>query len=1065
MPKSGLILLTTAGFDTGPFNLLSDADGFVTPFELNVPKSSLIAGYTTNSVPDAATVVRVKSNSSLCTNFIDLPYPVVDVTPTPTTTQTPTETNTPTPTPTGCACVEGILVEVTSSGTITYLDCEGNSGSIIVSIGPNVVGSGECIQKDSLGGTATFTIDTYGICCSVVTPTPTQTETPTQTPTVTQTQTNTPTTSATIGLTPTATSSNTPTPTETPTNTPTETPTNTPTETPTNTPTETPTNTPTETTTQTPTNTPTETSTQTPTQTQTPTVTPTVTSTPTSTPGYLVSFVDCVSWDEFRFKDLPFTLIIGSVYHITGSTEFEGCATVVSSGGGPIYDGTGVIFTQTASGCGDDICPRVSSVAALLLDCVTDVVFYANVDQDTAFVGAVYQYNSRCYKFVEFSGPGGPDLGEPDFGDCETCLLATPTPTPFSTPTVTPTVSSTPAPCSSSEFCFTTTLPSLVDYNGQYTSGSTYNGRVSYSGGSISIGYVYYFTSTTESYWCLSSSLGGTCLLRGSSPCYSQCPDISFGSFVAGLCPTPTPTPANCSTFDFNAYFDCDYVPVPTPSISVPCEDVNFDFSSIGVTPTPSPTGFACLGKSVNFVINEIPSNVTPTPTTTPTITLSRTVDASGKVTFGIFDETFSCVSVKVLIDCDTNVELYTNDDLIYNGIPINVGMVMSVIVNDSLLCVRYDRDDSNLSSNCNIDSILAIYGSECANCSNVPTATPTVTSTPTLTPSVTTTSTQTQTPSVTPTNTKTPTATATPGLTPTATPRPSYSPTPSPTTTPTVTPSISQSPTLTPTMTPTPNYVYVYSSCSPISPNVLRTYLIQTQLSPIQTIVGNQFKDNQGNCWTFEGIFGQNYIAPPKTISQTFTGDYFAGQPSIKFTSCTECQTIVLPPPNLIYFNAQRCDNQQNIIVSGLDLGPCQSGFNFQFSIGTLCVTAQVGETVIIPNPNGDDFCVKLLSITTAQPTPWLLTRPIYGGLPECNCSLRRVYEADACDGSEIGKIIYDSPTAPILSVGQSVRIDTSGNCFVIKSYNGVKSVINFIPGAISIITASFDNCESCIN
>lgn len=66
-----LITLTAAGADTGPFDLYSNADGFVSAFETNVPKSSLLAGYASALVPNSATVVRVKSKGD-CTNYIDL---------------------------------------------------------------------------------------------------------------------------------------------------------------------------------------------------------------------------------------------------------------------------------------------------------------------------------------------------------------------------------------------------------------------------------------------------------------------------------------------------------------------------------------------------------------------------------------------------------------------------------------------------------------------------------------------------------------------------------------------------------------------------------------------------------------------------------------------------------------------------------------------------------------------------------------------------------------------------------------------------------------------------------
>jgi hypothetical protein len=780
------------------------------------------------------------------------------------------------------------------------------------------------------------------------------------------------------------------------------------------------------------------------------------------TQGFLYGFADCITLNEFRFEDVSQSLIVGNTYYITGSSEYEGCATCISPGSGPIYQGVGVTFTQS-SGCGDDICPRVSQVPALLVDCSTEAVFYATVDEDTADVGLVYEYNSRCYRFEEFSGPGGPYLGSPDWGDCISCLGNTPTPTPNVTPTVTPTVSSTPTACDSGDFCFTTSLSSLSNYNGQYTSGSTYNGRITYSGGSISTAVIYYFTSTTESYWCLSATLGGTCLLKGSNPCYSACPDISFGSFESGVCPTPTPTPIDCTTFDFNAYFDCDWVPVPTPSPSIDCDDVNFQVTSIPLTPTPSPTGIFCTGKAVSFVINDIPSG-SPTPSPTPTITLTKTVDASGKVTFNIFEETFSCVSVKVLNKCGTNIDYYTSDVLAYNNTPIGVGMVMLAIVNQEIICVKYVRDDSNLSSNSNVDEVLSIYGNDCSNCSDLPTPTPTTTPTQTGTPSISVTPTQTQSPTQTPTTTQTPTSTPPPGATPTATPRTTYSPTPTPTTTPQASPTNTPTQTFTPTPSVTPNWSYVYSSCSAISPNVYPTYLIQSVQSPIQTVVGNQFKDNQGNCWTYEGRFEPNYIAPPLTVSQTFSGDYFAGQPSITFTACTDCQSLGFSLCTEIYFEATVCGTSDTVVVRACDFGPCQT-LNFGITTGELCLTPQVGMTVGVYNTQGgDDFCVVLNSIVSTQPSTLYVATPAYAGFTFCSCPLYRVYKANSCDGLNADVSIYDSVTNPIIQNGKVVGTDIK--CYTIVEYVGIKNVYPFIPGISPLIsTPALDDCPSCLS
>jgi hypothetical protein len=66
------ITLTTAGTNSGPFNLYSDLDGFVTPFEVGVSKMDLEAGYSSGLVPDFTSVVRVKSTAQYCINYVDI---------------------------------------------------------------------------------------------------------------------------------------------------------------------------------------------------------------------------------------------------------------------------------------------------------------------------------------------------------------------------------------------------------------------------------------------------------------------------------------------------------------------------------------------------------------------------------------------------------------------------------------------------------------------------------------------------------------------------------------------------------------------------------------------------------------------------------------------------------------------------------------------------------------------------------------------------------------------------------------------------------------------------------
>ena len=84
MSQTVEITIAAAGTDTGPFNLFSDADTYTTAFATGVLKSELLAGYTSTVVPDAATIVRVKSNSVGCTNYVDMtitnpePVPSID---------------------------------------------------------------------------------------------------------------------------------------------------------------------------------------------------------------------------------------------------------------------------------------------------------------------------------------------------------------------------------------------------------------------------------------------------------------------------------------------------------------------------------------------------------------------------------------------------------------------------------------------------------------------------------------------------------------------------------------------------------------------------------------------------------------------------------------------------------------------------------------------------------------------------------------------------------------------------------------------------------------------------
>jgi hypothetical protein len=606
----------------------------------------------------------------------------------------------------------------------------------------------------------------------------------------------------------------------------------------------------------------------------------------------IVQFQDCDNLEFiFRFGGPSMmALPLDETYYISGSLEFSGCATVVSGfETGPIYNSNGVTFTNIA-GCEADVCPRTNWRAALFARCSDGAVLYATVDEDVAFDGAAYIYQGECYEFIEFSGPGGPYFGEPDFKSCFYCKT-TPTPTITSaTPTITPTPSPTPSGCTSTDFCLQTNLPSLSAYTGNYSEGSFFNNRPTYSGDGLTTAVIYYFTSSTENYWCLSETLGGACILQGATPLYSSCPDISANFFNSGPCPTPTPSPSAC-TIDFVAYFDCDWEPVPTPSPSIDCDDVDFTFTGFGLTPTPSAT-VGCSGKSVLFSVLQSTPTATPSPTPTKTPVASP-IPAGGLVSFNIVNSPFNCVNVKILENCSTGERYYTASDLVVGNNVVVPGTVIYATLNGNPMCVTYVGDTETLSPNTIVTDIQNVFGN-CSFC--LPTQTATITPTPTKTPTATQTPTQTQTSTQTPTQTPT----RTPQITPSPTQSIGATPEPTPTQTPTMTKTPTNTPSITPSNTPTPscaaciNYLVLIDDGSP-NYNQYSFEYFSCDGTLETTLLANQAKN--AVC-AVEGTLVCTELVPPPFI---------ASQRGF-------CGNICTPPPTpsatpTIYYVFKQCD------------------------------------------------------------------------------------------------------------------------------------------------------------
>ena len=158
-----LITLTTAGTDTGPFNLYSNVDGYVSAFETGVSKAALLAGYSSALVPNGTTTIRIKSTGT-CVNYIDV---TVVTTTTTTTTSTPTTTTTTTSVPptttttTTTSLVSNIFLDMSLSldTTVSGISVQGSPASYVSGVPlPNTGGGNTNLNTVEVGGAQTVVI-------------------------------------------------------------------------------------------------------------------------------------------------------------------------------------------------------------------------------------------------------------------------------------------------------------------------------------------------------------------------------------------------------------------------------------------------------------------------------------------------------------------------------------------------------------------------------------------------------------------------------------------------------------------------------------------------------------------------------------------------------------------------------------------------------------------------------------------------------------------------------------------------------------------------------------------
>jgi len=419
------------------------------------------------------------------------------------------------------------------------------------------------------------------------------------------------------------------------------------------------------------------------------------------------------SFDILYIEDAGFVLT-SSLYTDNGCTvlvpdlyfKYTGGTQVIwgqTTGGKGIIELTGTCDSTSTYGF-KDCCNSANTFNSIVIggELFEDEIWYLETD---VFTGCATVLTSVIV------GPTYTATSATNYVDCPTCISDNSI-TCFSG-------------CATPYYCLNTNRE--LPYDGTYSiAGSQYNGYNYYVSNDIpTVGFIYFDGIK----WCLSSSLGGSCILFGKTPCNSACPDLC-DELIEGDCATTTTTTNVCDVFDFQALLNCDVTPTQTVT------------PTYTLTPTPTPTltptaTINCAGTSISLTSTILPTSTpTPTPTPSPTNPI-RNLCFTGEATFNIFDANFVCTTTKKLINCNTQEIYYINENLIYNGIPIETGVTFSANINQEDVCVTYSGL-SNSSSNSVLNSINIIYGLGCNDCLNpTPTPTPTQSVTPTPTPTL----------------------------------------------------------------------------------------------------------------------------------------------------------------------------------------------------------------------------------------------------------------------------------------------------------------------------------------
>jgi hypothetical protein len=410
-------------------------------------------------------------------------------------------------------------------------------------------------------------------------------------------------------------------------------------------------------------------------------------------------------------------MVVGQVFYIDNSLDFEGCAEVIPyEATGPIYLGASVTFIEQTS-CLDAFCPPCPTPTS------TPIVYCSTCNDYNV-------YNDNTFDvWVQYTDCLGNDNNifiaqKTTVGVCAcedtviapesvyvtyvgVCPSVTPTPQPTLTNTPTPSVTPTIGwqYCPVEEYCLLTYFPDTELYDGTYYSAGTYNSRTYYSGDT---GFIYYGNLQ----WCLSDTLGGDCILSGSYPYYGVCPDLCEDLFSSGTCVTTTSTTNPCNIFDFEAYFDCDVSTTTTTTIPCSATSVDVTFSAYTTTTT---TADPCVGVGGSITISGYTTTTTTAPTTTTTTT-TRDVVVSGDVTYTLVETVFVCPGQTYWFqDCTTLENYYVEPSTAFNSIDLFINYVYNMDIDGNVSCYTF-MGTSTISSNAIFNTYYDFY-LDCATC------------------------------------------------------------------------------------------------------------------------------------------------------------------------------------------------------------------------------------------------------------------------------------------------------------------------------------------------------------